>query len=671
VLQNSIYGTDYDGDACSVTELSLILTLLDYVEPPDLEDGKHPGFKLPRLRGQNIFQADFFRSKRGILRQVCRRRFDWVAGNPPWKRLEPKELDEKDRPAWKWMEKNSKRMPIGGNQLAQAFAWECKRYLRPRGECALLMPAMCLFEDPSRRFRAAFLAKHRVHTVANFSNLAEVLFAGRSRVPAAAIFFTSRPEGRLPHPDEFITTFSPLVANQETTRPCGEGIRNESWNLVINSSEVRELPLRELASGSGLPWKLATWGSTWDARLLSRLNRRWPSLEALEERKFLVVSEGLQLRKKGLKQLTIETELLEEVKDLSGKEILDVNQLKEFRDIFVFPKHSIKTLDPDLKYGRQGRVELPLSVCQPPHVIVSAARNFAVFSERFIIVPPRQIGIVSSTNDTVLLKALSVFLSSDFAFYHQFLTSTQFGVQRGRATLDALRRIPIPFATAKSTDLEIWVELHRKLCKLKPRRMENEEESNQTDFFDKAGEDRKALLDQLNRLVNDALCLDDRERALVHDLVHVRLALNDGKLGDNAVRKPGHSDLEAYARYLQRELNDFVSDDLDGLHVVTIVHDDLSGMVEVEFTKDAEAAHNEIRIIPATRDEAKALEQTRRNLRQQRSQWVYFDRNLRIYEGNHTYVLKPMQRFHWTESQAMADASEIITETLASMNAKH
>jgi hypothetical protein len=30
-----------------------------------------------------------------------------------------------------------------------------------------------------------------------------------------------------------------------------------------------------------------------------------------------------------------------------------------------------------------------------------------------------------------------------------------------------------------------------------------------------------------------------------------------------------------------------------------------------------------------------------------------------------------MQRFHWTESQAMADASEIITETLASMNAKH
>jgi len=669
LLETSIYGTDYDGDACSVTELSLILTLLDYVEPPDLEDGAYPGFKLPRLRGQTIFQADFFKSKRGLLRDVCRRRFDWVAGNPPWKRLDPNELDEKDRPAWKWMDQNSKRLPIGGNQLAQAFAWECRRYLRPKGECALLMPAMCLFEDPSRRFRASFFEQHRVHTVANFSNLAEVLFAGRSRVPAAAIFFAPRPEGRRPDIDEFVTTFSPLVANQEATRPSESGTRNESWNLVINSSEIRELPLSELTSGSGLPWKLATWGSTWDARLLSRLNRRWPSLEALEERNLLVVSEGLQLRRKATKKSGSETERLEEVKDLGDKEILDVNQLKEYRDIFVFPKHSLKSLDPRLKYVRKGRSKLPLSVCRPPHTLVGAARNFAVYSERYLIVPARQVGIVSPTDDTPVLKALAVFLSSDFAFYHQFLTSTQFGVQRGVATLDALRKIPIPFATATSAELDVWVELHRKLAKLKPRRMQ-QAGAEQKDLFDTSGDERKGLLVQLNRLVNDVLGLDDRERALVHDLVHVRLGLNDGKLGDNAVGKPGHTDLEAYARFLQRELNDFVGDDMDGHHAVTIVHDDFSGMVEVNFKKDAEVAQSGIKVLPAAGEEAKALEQTRRHLRQERAQWVYFDRNLRIYEGNRTYVLKPMQRFQWTESQAMADASEIITETVASMTGK-
>ena len=46
-------------------------------------------------------------------------------------------------------------------------------------------------------------------------------------------------------------------------------------------------------------------------------------------------------------------------------------------------------------------------------------------------------------------------------------------------------------------------------------------------------------------------------------------------------------------------------------------------------------------------------------------QWLYFERNLRVYEGRKTYLFKPMQRFHWTESQALTDASEIIAETLS------
>jgi len=313
LLESSIFGADYDADACSVTELSLVLTLLDYVKPPDLEGGAYPGFKLPPLWGNNIFRADFFLSKRGPLKAVCRRRFDWVVGNPPWKRLDPKDLEPEDKAAWRWMRKNSKRLPVGGNQLAQAFAWECRRYVRANGHCALLMPAMSLFEEPSRAFRAEFFRMHRVHTVANFSNLAEVLFAGRSRVPAAAFFFAPRPEAEDLDQDEFVTTFSPLVANQEPTRPTRVGTRNESWSLVINASEVREVPTRELVSGSGLPWKLATWGSAWDARLLARLSRRWPTLESLEarwnskqkrfvavsEEQLFGVSEGLQLREVG------------------------------------------------------------------------------------------------------------------------------------------------------------------------------------------------------------------------------------------------------------------------------------------------------------------------------------------------------------------------------------
>ncbi|HSZ54640.1 MAG TPA: hypothetical protein VK797_03210, partial [Tepidisphaeraceae bacterium] len=62
-------------------------------------------------------------------------------------------------------------------------------------------------------------------------------------------------------------------------------------------------------------------------------------------------------------------------------------------------------------------------------------------------------------------------------------------------------------------------------------------------------------------------------------------------------------------------------------------------------------------------------ERTRQRLRREHAQWVYFDRNLQVFEPRHAYLLKPMQRFHWTESQAMSDAAEIISKTMSNRGA--
>jgi hypothetical protein len=99
------------------------------------------------------------------------------------------------------------------------------------------------------------------------------------------------------------------------------------------------------------------------------------------------------------------------------------------------------------------------------------------------------------------------------------------------------------------------------------------------------------------------------------------------------------------------------------VYQVAIVYDDLSAMIQVDLTRGRTV--EKVKVLSASATTARKLEQVRHDLRKQCSQWVYFDRNLRLYEGTRTYLLKPMQRFHWTESQAMFDASEIIAETLA------
>jgi hypothetical protein len=655
LLQEHIFGIDRDADACSVTELSLLLTLLDYCDPPDLENDKR--VKLPSLRNANVFCADFFAEHSKFRTAFSRKHFDWVVGNPPWKKLNPQKLAEKDKPAWNWMTGQKERAtPIGGNQLAQAFAWEVGEYVSAQGQVGLLLPAMTLFEDPSEDFRSAFFRTFRVDAVANFANLAEVLFARRSRVPAAAVFYGKRQQPLTDAGAEYIATYTPLVANQEPTRPVAEHTRQDTWSLVLNASEVRDIPLAKVITGSGLPWKLATWGSELDEKLLRRLERTFSKLGDLEDNKTLIISEGLQLRRKD------SAEKVEPVPEVIGKPQLDVNELKKLRHFFTFPDNALRRLEPEIAFVRKrGGVSRPLSVCRAPHVIVSAARNFAIYSEEFIVVPPRQIGIVSPSNDRLLLKALVLFLSSDFAFYHQFLTSTQFGVQRGRSTLDALREMPFPLAQLSVTELEHWSKLHDQLVK------ETVRQFNTTDgalFSDEVSVvENEELYDELNVRVFEVLGFSDTDRALVRDLVNVKLALNDGNLGRAAVAPPTIPILKRYARRLKSELDGFIEGEIEGQHDVAVVYDSAAAMLEVKLTRNSHG--REIQVLPAEKEAAAELNKIRRRLRRKWSQWVYFDRNLRVYEGTRTFVFKPMQRFHWTESQAMADAGDIIAETIA------
>jgi hypothetical protein len=655
LLQEHIFGVDRDADACSVTELSLILTLLDYVNPPDLENDKR--VKLPTLRNQNIFCEDFFAEDAAWRNLVSRQKFDWIIGNPPWKRLNPARLNADDKFAWQFMVAARKQgEPVVGNQLAQAFIWGAGNYLVPSGQAGLLIPAMTLFDTPSRDFRAAFLKTYQLQSVANFSNLAEVLFAGRSRVPAAALFFKlRRKKGAIPD-DEIISSYAPFVANQESTRPNGENTRQQTWSLVLNASEMREVPTTTAADGDALPWKLAAWGSDLDARLLQRLVKSCRSLGQIEDDGHLKLSQGLELREAGA------GEAVDPVPEVIGKRKLDVTQLQEMRHFFAFPDNAFKEIGAEMAYARKGRRELPLSVCRPPHIIVGETRNFAIFTDDFIVVPPGQVGIASPTNDRDFLIALSLFLSSDFAFYHQFFSAPKLGVKRPIASLSALREMPVPVARLRGSNSRKWLDLHKRLVQATGSRFR----ATPATLFAKestAIADER-LLRELNDLAFDALELTDLERALVRDLVQIKLELDDGKLGQNAVRAPLPAELKRYAKHLKAELDGFVEGELKRAHSVRVLTDDTSGLVVIELAGPNDTL-NGVETYRLGDAEAVELVKIRSRLRREWSQWVYFDRNLRIFENERTLILKPLQRFQWTVSQAVNDANEVISETLA------
>ncbi len=642
LLTQHIFGVDIDEDACQIAELSLALTLLEYVNPPDLTETQ---FKLPVLRNRNIFWENAFDDRSLWYQESLKRRYQWIVGNPPWKELKPKKLSEDGRVAWEWIQRERKARPVSGNQIAEAFVWRASELLDPDGAAALLLPAMTLFKYESTEFRKEFLRRFQLWSLANFANLANVLFGGRATLPAAAFFYSSTADDendeRSPEP---IETYSPMLANQPISQGARKRERKGTWSIVVNSSEVREIKYRDVAAGQPTPWKIAMWGTAVDARLLGRVQGQFPSIRAFEEKKLLLVSEGPAFVDESLAT----DDNAERHQDLVGKWFLLSDEVKQRRFLYRFPSDALRRLrQTETFVSKRAGVDRKLQICEPPHVLVGASRNFAVFTEDFVVVPARQIGIISPTGDQQLLTALALYLNSDFVAYHQFFTTTQAGIQKSIGTLESLRSLPLPFGHGEG--IEPWEALYARILREVPDR---------DDF------DRPDLVQELNELTFDSLKLSSRAKAAVHDLVHVRLGLTRGKTAASAVAPPKEGELAAYAETLRDDLDSFLGATGTARHIVQVMVGGGSGLIAVSLASGRKT--EPVEIWNATDEGARRLADARARLIEQRGQWLYFNRNLRIYDGLGTYILKPLQRLQWTRTQAIQDAGEIIGDSLRS-----
>lgn len=646
LLTEHIFGLDREGGACRVTEFSLDLALLDQIPTDTL--ASLDDFKLPNLHNVNIFEQDFFDTA-GPWR-APEGGYAWIVGNPPWAKASS--TLAKHRPVLEWIAEHAKTEPVCGKEIAEAFAWKAADHLGAGGVVAFAMPAMSLFVK-QKDFRASFLARMDVKAVANLANLRRVLFGRRAEHPCAIFFYTRR-EG-LPEP---VHVYSPMVANQEAGRPARAGEQRPIWSITVNHSEIRVLEHDDIAHGETLPWKICMWGSSRDLRLLRTLERRFPSLGDLEGDRF-ALSEGLQLRNRAAEEAKPpeKQESLERLREVVNKYQLSLDTLADASHVHTFPSSALTKVQDADGYVRPGRGELPLRVCRPPHLIISAARTFAVFSDKFLVVPPRHVGLAGTEKDSAFLKALALYLGSRFVRYHQFFLSPQEGIRGGRSTLDVLRKVPIPFAGASEAALRPWVRLHRELTRLSDLRWANPDD--EADLCKQIA----PLEAEVDRLAFEALGLRPYESFLVQDFIDVRRALIDGKVGKAAIAPPTARQVKSYALTLRDCLDAYLDRGERYRHRILAVLDATAGAVEIAF--DAAPTPHRPRVEQADDETATHLRRVREQIDRSRGQWLYHDRNMTMYFDDRAYVFKPMQRLWWTRSQALADADRIIADLVA------
>lgn len=665
ILVESIFGVEPSRDACYVTEFSLILTLLSYVDPPDLEENED--FQFPVLHNTNIFECDFFDGESAFWKRAIT--FHWITGNPPWTKLNSKTAPKQQPNAWQWLtdKEESKNRPVGKYSLSEAFSWRVTDVLTDGGCVGLLLHATSLFNSYSANYRKEFFKQNTVLRVTNFSNLVYILFKGRADAPAATFIYRRPGPGDYERPDgdeadseaiqkkPKIIHYGPFVANQVFFRADGNSVDKQAWAITIYEDEIQIIDPWEAETGDVSVWKLALWGNYRDRQAVSQFKRIFPeSLGEVIRKRDWNFHQGVELRnvyeEARKKEAGEGGEDLDYVTELETLKILNVRGMSG-KFYLTVPPDALVDIPEDKRYVRTRGGQAGLRVAKAPHIFWST--TFAAYSDLDFVLPAPQVGLSGPAGDADYLRAVSAFLNSSIGQYLLFFHAASWGVDRSKfAPADAK---PVPIPSFSGDQVRQLAELHRELS-------ETQTTDTQGSLFDSIDGVNKISPSQTRRELDNEvgriLRIPGHLRLLAADFTQVRYQLNKGKTTGTAAKPATVKDLTSYARHLMRELNDFA----EIHHRVSIKRFYDFVLCTVEITRSRQSYK------PIVEDAAHSSSLSRlwKDLEQQFSQWVYVRRSLRTFAGKKVYLLKSSRLIDWTRTQALLDSDDIIAEVLNS-----
>lgn len=208
ILTENIFGVDKNETAVKLTKFSLQLALCQVVPNNELWNWTEDEVKIFDNLNQNIVCEDFFDFL--IKDEYIRHHgsFDWVIGNPPFKKF--KDNDEELLAVLKKLEKANIQYNIEKNpkrQLALLFL-ENLMFLSKKDTgrvCQILPSGEVLYFADSINFRKKYFSKYNIIQILDFTLLRRVLFTSKksdTTVPVIALFA----ENKLPDKNDIIHT---------------------------------------------------------------------------------------------------------------------------------------------------------------------------------------------------------------------------------------------------------------------------------------------------------------------------------------------------------------------------------------------------------------------------------------------------------------------------------
>lgn len=492
---------------------------------------------------------------------------------------------------------------IGDKQIAQAFSWKSAELCKPDGVICLLMPSKGFLFNRSNTnsaYRQEFFKCYDVSVIINYSAFRKVLFE-HATGPAAGVTYT--PQKPVKTSPVFYCTPKPVYSIEDSMR------------FLIEPFDICRIP-KDIINDA-LIWKIAMWGGPRDLDLISKMMSNNPTLFTLLQQKNMSCAEGF---KRGNRKKSCQ-------KFLS----LPMAYAKDIRP-FHISRGSLEYLVDD---GFECTVEKSRSIFKAPHLLIKQSpkrwKFLAAYLDYDAVFNHSILGI---HGDSHILKYLCLFINSKAFSYFQLMTSRRWLVERDELEASEILSVPIPTPTDDS--IGEAVSIYDKIL--------NEEKS----------------YSEIDSFVYRQFHFATYEVKLVEDAIDYVYDYFSAKGKSVAFKFPDKENLMIYSKVICQVLENTLD---KGIKFTCKVYADVAPLViaRINFagndmdTTDDQSSNMELNNLLKELDDL---------LLDQRSVSVYVKRNVRVYNKDEVFVIKPNQRKYWTYSAACRDADEIFSDIM-------
>jgi hypothetical protein len=293
IAKKNIFGIDKDESAVQVAIFSIYLTLLDYMNPPEIAT-----FRFPILLNTNFFCFDFFNKKALFNTTFKEIEFDFIIGNPPWKGGALGEYGEiyiKERREEEKTKNRKYPVAINNGEIVEGFVLRVSDFSKPKTKCALIVRSSILYNQGYNTeyssFRRYWLEEFLINKIVELAPVRREVFdkSNDKAIAPAAILFYQYADGQktddhvVEHitikPTRFFSYFKIFTINRHDYKTVEQGLlKRNDWLF-----------------------KTLVYGSYLDFNLIFRLTKNHTSVkEIISDKTKFIYGTGIHCRKESL-----------------------------------------------------------------------------------------------------------------------------------------------------------------------------------------------------------------------------------------------------------------------------------------------------------------------------------------------------------------------------------